>query len=479
VRVGTPSFSRPGRATLGTGAWPSLHGVTTNRQRRALVIDSVFRRAANASKTCRVAGSPIWAALFGADIERCGASRSERTKEGPGTFDRVVPEVRASQEEAIAFVTAAPFDFRVVDLLSTDFAGHEFGGASTRYRDELGRADGWIRRIVESLDFDRDAVLVTADHGHIDLNGHGGHGGNEPEVLSVPLVMAGSGVTAGANGHAEQVDIAPTIARLLDVAAPAGAEGRVLVEALEVHQGPDAVTRDRDRRNAIATAARSSLGLGLGRRLDAGGSVQPSDWRSDLRREIVAARAVTAATASAVLVLLFWWTLARGADRRHAGAMILGLLGGGVALGASLRWFGPPLSLSAINYDENVPGYFGFVVLRIAASFLIGLTLTLFASDRATERAQVSVRFTFCAALSGALAFVALWSREPLLSVSALPSMDALEDAFAILLGLGAVSLVGLLAVAVAVAVAVATKSALRGPRAQGSASTAPTALTD
>src|SRR5947207_1315105 len=36
AQVGTPSFSRPGRATIAVGAPPSVHGVTTNRQNRAL-----------------------------------------------------------------------------------------------------------------------------------------------------------------------------------------------------------------------------------------------------------------------------------------------------------------------------------------------------------------------------------------------------------------------------------------------------------
>jgi hypothetical protein len=50
---------------------------------------------------------------------------------------------------------------------------------------------------------------------------------------SVPLLLAGSGVLPGAPPRSPQhVDIAPTLAHLLGVPAPSGAQGRVLAEAL-------------------------------------------------------------------------------------------------------------------------------------------------------------------------------------------------------------------------------------------------------
>ena len=76
--VGTPSFSRPGRATIAVGAPPAIHGVTTNRQKRAISLDNLIRRVGEAGGTCRVAGSKIWSGLFAADIARCGVyQRSE------------------------------------------------------------------------------------------------------------------------------------------------------------------------------------------------------------------------------------------------------------------------------------------------------------------------------------------------------------------------------------------------------------------
>ncbi len=73
--VGTPSFSRPGRATIVVGSSPDIHGVTTNRQKRAIPLDNLIRRVGAMGGTCRVAGSKIWSGLFGEDIARCGVYR--------------------------------------------------------------------------------------------------------------------------------------------------------------------------------------------------------------------------------------------------------------------------------------------------------------------------------------------------------------------------------------------------------------------
>lgn len=210
--VGTPSFSRPGRATIAVGAPPSIHGVTTNRQKRALVIDNLLRRVGDLGGTCRVAGSQIWSGLFGADIARCGVYRADEGKEGPGAFVRQVPQVRASQDAGISFVLEKQATLRIADILSTDFAGHEYGGVSAEYHAEVVRADAAIARVVSELDLSRETLVVTADHGHRDA---GGHGGEEPEVLRIPIVMVGAGIRPGTVATVTQADIAPTVAALL------------------------------------------------------------------------------------------------------------------------------------------------------------------------------------------------------------------------------------------------------------------------
>ena len=76
----------------------------------------------------------------------------------------------------------------------------------------------------------RDAIIVTADHGHTD---RGGHGGISPQAIDVPLVMAGRGsdMAPGSTTRASSI-LAPTAAALLGISAPGHGLGRTLVEAL-------------------------------------------------------------------------------------------------------------------------------------------------------------------------------------------------------------------------------------------------------
>src|SRR5262249_9593036 len=90
-------------------------------------------------------------------------------------------------DEALAETMAAGADLTLVVHDAVDHAGHEHG-ATADYQAATLEADRVIGRVVGALDLSRDTILVTADHGH---RNDGGHGGDEPEVLAVPLVAAG------------------------------------------------------------------------------------------------------------------------------------------------------------------------------------------------------------------------------------------------------------------------------------------------
>src|SRR5262249_60860921 len=77
-------------------------------------------------------------------------------------------------------------DFLVVVHNAPDEAGHAHGAASRAYRDAAAQADRDLGEIVAALDLERDAVLVTADHGHTDAGGHGGGGAGGKAVPPGP-----------------------------------------------------------------------------------------------------------------------------------------------------------------------------------------------------------------------------------------------------------------------------------------------------
>lgn len=236
VHVGQPSLSYPGWTVIGSGTWPRFSGVVTNGFHGPVRVDSIFREAQRAGARPVGAGTGGWLELFGPWFDR---------------FE--VPDVSVSAPEDVDRLDAAILErglmllrdpsARLVLLYFTgpDEYGHAFGGASTAYRESVRRTDGWLARVVSTLDLSRTTLVVTTDHGHIDA---GGHGGWEPIVTEVPLVMVGKGIRAGVEGRGDQVDIAPTLAALLGVPIPVHAMGRPLGEALEgSSEALDAIAR--------------------------------------------------------------------------------------------------------------------------------------------------------------------------------------------------------------------------------------------
>jgi hypothetical protein len=123
-------------------------------------------------------------------------------------------------------------DLVIMLVGAVDAAGHAHGGDSPEYRQAAEIADRALARALAKIDLSQDAVVITADHGH---TGRGGHGGLEPEVLTVPLILAGAGVKPGATAvDAHLIDIAPTVSALLGIPAPGHGLGHTLTELLQL-----------------------------------------------------------------------------------------------------------------------------------------------------------------------------------------------------------------------------------------------------
>ncbi len=235
-----PTWSRPNYITLMTGVAPTASGVRVNRVRKPMRIDSIMQRAKTAGLRVTTASDigMVPPLFMTTEVEDLG------DLEYPQVGDLVTPpaghawpfdEVRKAGslqqlEASITTVLSKPSDLVVVLAGDVDRAGHAYGGASDQYRDAATAVAGSIGRLVPQLDLSRDTLIVTADHGHVD---RGGHGGPEPEVVAVPLLIAGAGIVPGAHAPtARLVDLAPTIAALLGIPAPGHGQGRALVELL-------------------------------------------------------------------------------------------------------------------------------------------------------------------------------------------------------------------------------------------------------
>jgi hypothetical protein len=402
ARVPYPTISRPNYVTILTGVPPRDSGVRANRVAVPVAVDTVMDHVRAAGLRVATASDfGMLASLFlrGTD-SLLGVDWIERgtrvTPPAPITwpFDDVR---RADSLEAlgpaIAELAAGAAAFIPVLVLDVDRAGHA-SGIGDDYRAAAAAADRMLRVAFAGIDLARDTVIVTADHGHV---APGGHGGDEREVSNVPLILAGNGIVPGAVARdARLIDVAPTVAALLGVPAPRHAEGRALVELLQLAPA-DAARRtagDAARSHAVAEfveAARAGvvtpsparlLGLAAGLAFAGAlarvahrrgalavtlrpwpaalcgalglvvillasvvitrGRMSPSYVPSLARTERLGAIGVAAAIA--LQVFASWRVIRRAPDRLAAsnGIAVIGLGLAVTTLGAVRAWFSPP-----------------------------------------------------------------------------------------------------------------------------------------
>ena len=257
-----PSWSRPNYVSILTGVPPVASGVRTNHHSTPVELDTLMDRAKAAGLKVACAtdydvlpklflrkrapdghdahdavvevdedGQPIpldidamdhplsEAAIHAPDANYVSPFDDARYAPWPGGFTEVGTAVAQGDDELVVMLVG-----------SVDAAGHAHGGASTEYRIAAELADHALGRALARVDLNQDAIIITADHGHTN---RGGHGGVEPEVLAVPLILAGAGIMPGANAiDAHLIDLAPTVATLLGLPAPGHGLGRTLGEVL-------------------------------------------------------------------------------------------------------------------------------------------------------------------------------------------------------------------------------------------------------
>lgn len=196
--VGSLPMSRPVYAVLSTGLEADRAGNRDNDDTSPLAAQSIWELARAAGlRVAAVSELPWWQELF------------------PRGFDDYV--LAAQSANYFELVPAA--DLRLIHPLYIDEAGHEFGAASPQYHEAVARGDRELAAYLDTLDLDRDLVIVTADHGH---SLRGGHGGLQDRVARVITCLAGPGVRQqGAPGPLRSTSVAPALALMLGLPFPA------------------------------------------------------------------------------------------------------------------------------------------------------------------------------------------------------------------------------------------------------------------
>jgi len=224
LKAPLPSMSRPSYASMASGTTPERTGLRSNRYDQPVVVDTIFARAHEAHRrVIGVADLNYWPQNHG------------------GSFDAFeVVEAGASEalDAAVRGALREDADLVLIHLVDVDRAGHAHG-VGPEYREAAQALDVRLRAWSSGIDLTRDAVIVLADHGHLD---EGGHGGDERRVLEVPFVLAGRGIRTpsgvrhpptGPPDTETVATLAPTLAVLLDLPYPRDLSAAPTFQALD------------------------------------------------------------------------------------------------------------------------------------------------------------------------------------------------------------------------------------------------------
>jgi hypothetical protein len=147
--------------------------------------------------------------------------------------------VEGAEVKDVALVTI-PSNFSNIQFIEfddVDAAGHDFGAASTTYKQMIENTDSYIGEILDLYDslgqLENTTIVLFSDHGHEDI---GGHGGETLAQMHGSLILAGKGIANKGLISDKLVRtnfITPTILAMLGVPLAPTMNGQVLLEFID------------------------------------------------------------------------------------------------------------------------------------------------------------------------------------------------------------------------------------------------------
>ena len=214
-----PSVTLPCHMSMFHSVPPERHGITTNLYMpQVRPINGLFEQIHGAGGKCAMYYG--WEPLR--DIARPGSlvaseyvwSYSEDNTDGILT------------ERLLKYADAHKLDFMFLYMVETDEkGGHDNGWMSEAYLKCISNAIDNVKKVIEKLG-DEYTVIVTADHGGHDR----AHGSDMKEDVTIPMFFVGKQFEPGKQlDNVTILDLAPTIAEIMDIPAAPEWEGNILV----------------------------------------------------------------------------------------------------------------------------------------------------------------------------------------------------------------------------------------------------------
>ena len=214
-----PSVTLPCHMSIFHSVPPQRHGTTTNLYTPPVhPIKGLFEQLHDAGSRCAMFYG--WEPLR--DVARPG---SLRHAEYVWSYARESVDQELTQR-ALAHIREEQPDFVFLYLVDTDEkGGHDNGWMSGEYLSRIHTAIGCVQSVMAQC-ADDYTVIVTADHGGHDRM----HGTDIPGDMTIPMFFIGKDFTPGEQlANVSLLDIAPTVAKIMNVYPANGWEGRSLV----------------------------------------------------------------------------------------------------------------------------------------------------------------------------------------------------------------------------------------------------------
>ena len=215
-----PSVTLPCHMSLFHSVTPMRHGTTTNTHApQVRPVKGLFDVLAANGKICGMFYS--WAQLR----DLCLPGSLARSSYWGGWEAGYEEATDRLVKECIPFLQESKPDFTFLYLGAPDEAGHAHGWMGEEYLQSVRESWKHIENVVASLDEDW-TVLITADHGGHDRS----HGTDLPEDMTVPFFLCDPSVTPGPiDTPVSILDVAPTIAAIMELAPDPEWEGKALL----------------------------------------------------------------------------------------------------------------------------------------------------------------------------------------------------------------------------------------------------------
>lgn len=219
ARTVFPSVTLPCHMSMFHSVPPERHGITTNIYMPMVrPLNGLFEQIRNAGG--RSAMYYGWEPLR--DIARPGSLLAAEYLNA----DEIDHSDAVLTDRALHGIAALKPDFVFLYMVETDTkGGHDSGWMSEKYLSYISHAMDNVKRVIEAVG-DEYTVMVTADHGGHDR----GHGTEISEDMTIPMFFCGKEFEAGKVLDGVTIlDLAPTIACIMDVRPDSAWEGKSLI----------------------------------------------------------------------------------------------------------------------------------------------------------------------------------------------------------------------------------------------------------